>query len=64
IDTMNHFFLNKEMLVVGSTYWNMAYGNQIGEVLQDEEGMKNIKNLADNIVWLLAAFRKAHIGEG
>ncbi|MDE7241919.1 flavodoxin family protein, partial [Desulfovibrio sp.] len=37
IDTMNHFFLNKEMLVVGSTYWNMAYGNKVGEVLQDAE---------------------------
>ena len=26
IDTMNHFFLNHEVFVVGSTYWNMAYG--------------------------------------
>lgn len=64
IDTMNHFFLNKEMLVVGSTYWNMVYGNQIGEVLQDAEGMKNMKNLADNIAWALAARKKADAGEG
>lgn len=26
VDTMNHFFLNHEMIVVGSTYWNMGYG--------------------------------------
>ena len=26
VDTMNHFMLNKEMIVVGSTYWNMVYG--------------------------------------
>ena len=25
VDTMNHFFLNHEMIVVGSTYWNMSY---------------------------------------
>ena len=35
IDTMNHFFLNKEMVVVGSTYWNMVNGIKIGEVKQD-----------------------------
>lgn len=64
VDTMNHFFLNKEMLVVGSTYWNMVYGNQVGEVLQDEEGMKNMKNLADNIAWALAALKKADAGQG
>lgn len=64
IDTMNHFFLNKEMLIVGSTYWNMVYGNQVGEVLQDAEGMKNMKNLADNIAWALAALKKGNAGEG
>lgn len=63
IDTMNHFFLNKEMLLVGSTYWNMAYGNHVGEVLQDEEGMRNMKNLADNIVWALVALKKGNAGE-
>ena len=25
VDAMNHFFLNHEMFVAGSTYWNMAY---------------------------------------
>lgn len=34
IDTMNHFMLNKEMILVGSTYWNMVYGKNIGDVLQ------------------------------
>lgn len=53
IDTMNHFFLNKEMLIAGSTYWNMVYGNSPGEVLQDTEGMANMRNLAQNMLWLL-----------
>ncbi len=53
IDTMNHFFLNKEMIIIGSTYWNMVYGNKIGEVLHDDEGIRNMKNIAENILWFL-----------
>lgn len=53
VDTMNHFLLNKEVIVVGSTYWNMVYGNNIGDVLQDEEGMRNMLNLGENMAWLI-----------
>lgn len=53
VDTMNHFFLNKEMLVVGSTYWNMVYGRETGDVLGDAEGVANMKNLGRNMAWLL-----------
>ena len=53
VDTMNHFFLNKEMLIAGSTYWNMVYGREIGDVLGDAEGVANMKNLGLNIAWLL-----------
>ena len=53
VDTMNHFMLNKEMIVVGSTYWNMVYGKNIGDVLNDEEGMANMRNLGENMAWLL-----------
>ena len=53
VDTMNHFMLNKEMIVVGSTYWNMVYGKEIGDVLNDAEGMANMRNLGQNIAWIL-----------
>lgn len=53
IDAMNHLFLNHEMYVVGSTYWNMAYGGLPGAVLKDEEGLANMDNLAENMIWLL-----------
>lgn len=53
VDTMNHFMLNKEMIVVGSTYWNMVYGKNVGDVLNDEEGMENMRNLGENMAWLL-----------
>lgn len=53
IDTLNHFFLNKETYLVGSTYWNIAYGRLPGEALKDEEGVANMKNLGQNMAWLL-----------
>lgn len=53
VDTMNHFMLNKEMIVVGSTYWNMVYGKDIGDVLSDNEGMANMRNLGKNMAWLI-----------
>ena len=55
IDTMNHFFLSHEMFVAGSTYWNIAYGRLPGEVEQDQEGMANMKNLGQNMAYLLKA---------
>ena len=50
---MNHFFLNHEMFVVGSTYWNMAYGQMPGDVLSDAEGLDNMRNLGRNMAFLL-----------
>lgn len=57
VDTMNHFMLNKEMIVVGSTYWNMVYGKDIGDVLNDEEGMANMRNLGENMSFILKRIR-------
>ena len=53
IDSLNHFMLFKEMIVVGSTYWNMVYGKDVGDVLKDEEGMANMRNIGENMAWLL-----------
>ncbi|MDO4265316.1 MAG: flavodoxin family protein [Eubacteriales bacterium] len=55
VDTMNHFFLNHEMLVVGSTYWNMAYGRLPGDAAQDQEGLENMRNLGRNMAFALKA---------
>lgn len=52
-DTLNHFLHSKEMFLVGATYWNMGYGRNIGEVAHDEEGIANMKNLGQNMAWLL-----------
>jgi multimeric flavodoxin WrbA len=50
---LNYFFLISEMIVPGSNYWNIAFGREKGEVLQDTEGMDTVKNLAQNMAWLM-----------
>lgn len=47
------FFLHQGMIVPGSTYWNIAFGREKGEVLSDEEGLTTVKNFAKKIVWLI-----------
>ena len=50
---LNYFFLISEMIVPGSTYWNVAFGREKGEVRNDTEGMDTVKNLAGNMAWLM-----------
>jgi len=57
-DTINHFFFIQEMIVPGSTYWNIGIGREIGEVNADEEGLRHMANLGKNIAWLLAKLRQ------
>lgn len=52
-DTINHFFLISGIIVPGSTYWNLGVGREIGEVLDDAEGMATMDHLAENFIWLL-----------
>ena len=52
-DTINHFFLISEMVVPGSIYWNLGIGREKGEVEQDEEGVRTMKILGENMAWLL-----------
>jgi multimeric flavodoxin WrbA len=51
-DTINHMFLISSMIVPGSLYWNLGIGREKGEVLGDEEGMRNINHLGQTIAWL------------
>lgn len=52
-DTMNHFFTINQMIVVGSSYWNIGIGGGIGEVHGDSEGIQTMKDLGENMAWLL-----------
>lgn len=52
-DTINHFFFINQMIVPGSIYWNMGVGLEKGEVSKDEEGLRTMKILGENMAWLL-----------
>jgi multimeric flavodoxin WrbA len=52
-DSINHFFLINEMIIPGSSYWNIAIGREKGEVADDEEGMRTMRVLGENMAWLL-----------
>ena len=52
-DSMNHLFLISQMIVVGSSYWNMGFGREKGEVAKDEEGLRTMGTLGENIAWTL-----------
>ena len=51
--SLNSFFLIGQMIVVGSSYWNLGRGKDPGEVRDDAEGMKTMADLGDNMAWLL-----------
>jgi multimeric flavodoxin WrbA len=52
-DALNHFFLYNQMVVPGSSYWNVAIGLAPGDVENDEEGMNIMKTLGKNMAWLM-----------
>lgn len=56
-DSLNHFFLIGEMIVPGSSYWNIGIGREIGDVDGDEEGVQTMKDLGRNMAWLLKRIR-------
>jgi multimeric flavodoxin WrbA len=60
-DSINHFFLLSEMIIPGSIYWNLGIGRAEGEVSADEEGMRTMQVLGENMAWLL---KKTRLPEG
>lgn len=52
-NSLNYFFTINEMIIPGSSYWNLGIGRQPGEVSADAEGVQTMKNLGKNMAWLL-----------
>jgi multimeric flavodoxin WrbA len=51
--SINYLFLISEMIIPGSSYWNVGIGRQPGEVMNDAEGLETMKTLGRNMAWLL-----------
>lgn len=53
LDSINHLFLISQMVVPGSSYWNVGIGGRPGAVEEDAEGLATMETLGANIAWLL-----------
>ncbi|MCL2357228.1 MAG: flavodoxin family protein [Defluviitaleaceae bacterium] len=54
LDSIQHFFFISDMIVPGSTYWNMSLSLAEGDYPEkDAEGYGTMKRLGENILWLL-----------
>ncbi|MDD3856866.1 MAG: flavodoxin family protein [Methanoculleus sp.] len=51
------FYLMNDMIVPGSTYWNMVFGLAPGEAINDEEGMRTVRRFAGNVAFLVKKLR-------
>lgn len=52
-DSINHFFLISQMVIPGSSYWNLGIGLEEGDVEKDNEGLQTMKVLGQNMAWLM-----------
>ena len=52
-DTMNHLFQHAQMIIVGSSYWNLGIGRDPGQVKDDGEATRTMETLGKNMAWLL-----------
>ena len=47
-----YWFTINDMVVAGSTYWNVAIGARKGDVLEDTEGLETVTRFSENLAWL------------
>lgn len=53
LDQIHKYFYLAQMPIVPSKYWNMVHGSTPEQVLEDAEGMQNMRYLARNMAFLL-----------
>lgn len=56
IDQLNKYFIISGMPIAASQYWPMVHGNTPAEVMQDEEGLQIMRQLARNLAWMMKSF--------
>lgn len=56
-DSINHFFLISQMIIPGSSYWNMGFGLEKGDAEKDDEGLQTMATLGRNMAWLIKKIR-------
>lgn len=52
-----YWYMLGDMVVPGSTYWNVGFGMRPGEVRTDTEGIETVRRFAENLAWLAKKLR-------
>ncbi len=53
------WFHAKGFYMVGSNYWNIAFGWEKGDVINDKTAYRTLDNLVDNFIYLLEHLKEA-----
>ena len=56
--TMNMPFEMLNCPLIGSQYWNVAFGRDEGESGKDEEGMQTMRTLGRNMAWVIKNLKR------
>ena len=59
--SLNNFFTILQMVQVGSSYWNMGFGFDRGDVRRDAEGLNTMVNLGRNMAWVIKSLKTAAV---
>jgi multimeric flavodoxin WrbA len=62
-DQLNKYFTIAQMPVVSSCYWNQIHGFTPEDVYKDEEGVRILRILANNMAYLIKCKKAANIAE-
>ena len=63
-DDINKYFTISSMPLAPSTYWNEVHGFTPEDVEKDLEGLQTMRNLANNIAFMVKAFKMLEDKEG
>lgn len=64
MDVLNKYFTISGMPVASSTYWNQIHGAKPGEAAMDAEGIRTMRNLANNMTFLMNAIAAEKAASG
>ena len=56
--TMNMPFEMLSCTLIGSQYWNVAFGREEGECEKDAEGMQTMRTLGRNMAWVIKNLKR------
>jgi multimeric flavodoxin WrbA len=60
-DQLNKYFTIAQMPIVSSCYWNQIHGYTPEDVYKDEEGVRTMRILANNMAYLIKCKKAANI---